>query len=183
MLRLDQVEQARQALQKAVKIDDQDADAWSDLARTYVLQQRWKEAIRDARRALAINPALVDAYRTVAEAALELKGDWINDAHEALEHALAIEPDAAHFHALRGWAYYAECAYTEALDAARTALHIAPDEASYYLLEAYALRRLRHFKEAIESLRKATRLNRNYREALQELMTITSEMFMQVERP
>ncbi|HSH83172.1 MAG TPA: tetratricopeptide repeat protein, partial [Herpetosiphonaceae bacterium] len=183
LLRLEQIEPARQALQHAVKIDDQDADAWADLARTYFLQRRWKEAIRDARRALAINPTLVDAYRTVAEAALELKGDWINDAHEALEHALSIEPDAAHLHALRGWAYYAEGAYTEALDSARTALHIAPDEATYYLLEAYALRRMRLFREAIESLRKATKLNRNYREALQELMTLTSEMFLQGERP
>ena len=44
------------------------------------------------------------------------------------------------------------------------------------------MRRLRRFKEAIEALRKAVKLNRNYREALQELMTLTSEMFMHGER-
>lgn len=176
------LDQARQALRRALELDDRHAAAWADLARIYFLQRRPKEAIRDARRALAIDSTLVDAYRTIAEAALELKGDWIMDAHAALEYALAIEPDAPDLHALQGWAYYTEGAYEEALAAAHRALRAAPDEASYYLLEAYALRRLRHFKEAIESLRKAVKLNRNYREALQELMTLTSELFMQGER-
>lgn len=176
------LDQARQFLKQAVDLDPQDAGAWADLGQTYFLQQRWKEAIRDARKAVEVNPNLVDAYRTIAEAALELKGDWLNDAHDALEHALAIEPEAPHLHALLGWAYYSESSYEEALSAAQAAIRIAPDEASYYLLEAYALRRLRRFKEAIEALRKAVKLNRNYREALQELMTLTSEMFMHGER-
>ncbi len=179
LLKLELLEQACQALQQAVKLDENHAEAWADLSYTAIVQRRWKDAMRDAQRAIAINPTLVDAYRTIAEAALEMKGDWINVAHEALEHALAIEPDAPDLHALQGWAYYASGAYTEALDSARTALHADPDEASYYLLEAYALRRLRQFKPAIEALRKATKLNHNYREALQELMTITHEMFMQ----
>jgi superkiller protein 3 len=176
------LDQARDVLLRAVELDAQDAEAWADLGRTAFLQGRWKEAIRDARRAVALSPTLVDAYRTVAESALELKGDWINDAHDALEHALAIEPDAPDLHALLGWAYFAEGAYEEALHAAQVAIRNAPDEATYYLLEAYALRRLRRFKEAIEALRKAVKLNRNYREALQELMTLTSELFMQGER-
>lgn len=176
------LDQAQQVLQRAVELDTEDAEAWADLGRTHFLQGRWKEAIRDARRAVTIRPTLIDAYRTVAEAALELKGDWINDAHEALAQALAIEPDAAHLHALLGWAYFAEGAYDEALHAAQVAIRNAPDEASYYLLEAYTLRQLRRFKEAIEALRKAVKLNRNYREALQELMTLTSELFIQGER-
>jgi tetratricopeptide (TPR) repeat protein len=183
LLQLGEIEQARQVLLRAVQHNEQDADAFADLSRTYYLQRRFKEAVRDGRRAVALNPTLLDAHRTIAEAALELKGDWINDAHEALEHALAIDPDAPHLHALRGWAYFAEGSYTEALDAAETAISAAPDEPTYYLLKAYALRRLRNFKEAIEALRKATKLNRNYREALQELMTLTTEMFMQGERP
>lgn len=174
--------QARQVLQRAVELDVENAEAWAALGRTHFLQGRWKEAIRDARRAVRINPTLVEAYRTVAEAALELKGGWLNDAHEALEQALAIEPGAGHFHALLGWVYFAESAYDGALHAAQVAIRIAPDEASYYLLEAYALRRLRRFKEAIEALRKAVKLNRNYREAIQELMTLTSELSIQGER-
>lgn len=172
------LDQARQVLQHAVELDALNAAAWADLGRTHFLQGRWKEAIRDARRAITINPTLMDAYRIVAEAALELKGDWLDDARDVLEQALAIQPDAAHFHALLGWAYFAQGAYDDALHAAQVAIRNAPDEASYYLLEAYALRHLRRFKEAIEALRKAVELNRTYREALQELMTLTSEVFI-----
>lgn len=179
LLHLERYDQAHAALQQAVRIDEQMAGAWADLGRIAFVQGRWKEAVRDSRHALQIDSSLIDGYRTVAQAALELKGDWISEAHEALEHALAIEPDAPDLHALQGWAYYYEGAYEEALQSARAALRGAPDEHTYYLLEGHALRRLRRFKEAVESLRKAVKLNRNYREAIQELLTLTAEIFQQ----
>lgn len=182
LLQSEQLDAARQSLQQALRHDDTLAQAWTDLAQIHFLQHRPKEAIRDARRALAIDSSLVEAYRVVAEAALELKGDWIAEAHAALEYALAIEPHAPDLHALQGWAYYSEGAYLEAFDAAQHALRESPSEAQYYLLTAYALRRLRRFKEATEALRKAVRIDGNYREAIQELLSLGSEMLRHGER-
>ncbi|HEY0735476.1 MAG TPA: tetratricopeptide repeat protein [Herpetosiphonaceae bacterium] len=182
LLQLEHHDAARQSLQQALHHDGTLAQAWTDLAQIHFLQHRPKEAIRDARRALAIDSSLVEAYRVVAEAALELKGDWVSEAHAALEYALAIEPHAADLHALQGWAYYTEGAYIEAFEAAQRALRESPSEAQYYLLTAYALRRLRRFKEATEALRKAVRIDGNYREAIQELLSLGSEMLRHGER-
>ncbi len=182
LIKLGRLPEAQQALERALKLDEADTDALVDLAHIHYNLGKYTSAIGMARRALAIDPLLVDAYRTVAEAALALKHDWIQEAHEALERALAIEPEAPHLHALQSMAYFEQGAYEEALLAIRHAVRAAPDEAEYLMREAEVLQRLHRYTEAMSRLRKVVKLRKNYREAWIALMDISREMFLHGDR-
>lgn len=182
LLHLERLSEAQQVLEAALQLAPDDVGALIDLATIHYRQARFKQAIGVAKRALTYDALAIDAYRIVAEAALALRGDWVQEAHEALERALAIAPDAPFLHALQSMAYFEEGAYQEALLAARQAVRAAPDEPEYLMQEARVLRRLRRFHEAMALLRQAVRIKKNYREALIAMAEITTEIFLHGDR-
>jgi len=64
--------EASRAYRKAVKIDSNYAEAWSNLGYSYRKQGNYKKAIKAYKKAIKINPRLAEAHEYLGEAYAEL---------------------------------------------------------------------------------------------------------------
>ncbi len=86
-----QVNAARQAIDQALALDPNDADAYSLRSAIALVQNRKTEALADAQRAVAANPASASAYLSLSLA--HQAGFDLNAALVAAQKAVELEPN------------------------------------------------------------------------------------------
>ncbi len=86
-----QVSAARQAIDRALALDPNDADAYSLRSAIALVQNRNAEALADAQRAVAANPASSSAYLSLSLA--QQAGFDLNAALTAAQQAVELEPN------------------------------------------------------------------------------------------
>lgn len=89
--RLNDLTAARATLEKAVSLHPNDSLSWLELARLHHAQRQLSEALAAARKAIAAEPELIEAYKTLA-AILSDSGDR-SAAEQTLLAALREQPD------------------------------------------------------------------------------------------
>ncbi len=104
-------------------------------------QQDMEFALQMFESAVGLDPKFAHAYAGVANVCAlnhyrhSAGGQWIERAQAAAEKAVALQPNLPEARVARGWVFYANKQYDQAVTEARTAIAQKPDcEGVYYLL-------------------------------------------------
>jgi len=121
------LKQAQSLAQKAIELDDGDAEAHALLATVYSNRGPFDAALSEAERAIALNPNDADSYATRAAILV-----WSGQAKEAItsfEIAMRLNPRmrSSQMEPV-GWAYYLERRYKEAISALKAGVANNPND-------------------------------------------------------
>ena len=122
---MDRPRQAQDAYYKATEASPESAGAWVNLAKPALLLKDWARAILAARRALALDPTMLDATLLLGYALL-LDGQ-ADGSLSVLAEAGKQHPDSAELQCLLGRAHAAAGNAAEAMRCYAAALRITPD--------------------------------------------------------
>jgi len=120
-----------------------------------------------AKRALELNPSLVDAYLFVAEQAVD--ADRKEDARQALQKALAVNPSSLDAHAMLAAMAYVEDKQTDFEAEVAKTLAIAPSYGDVYRVAGELTAHNYRFDEATALTRRALTLDPNNPRTLADL--------------
>lgn len=115
------IEQAKQALDRALAVNPACADAWSRLASIYF--HRTGDLVRAeeaARKAIELNPRDIPSHTRLADL-LRVRGEF-SEAKEIIDRAISLEPANPKLWSQRAVVFYNVSRYEEALTAAEHAL-------------------------------------------------------------
>jgi len=151
------------ALQKAVELMPDDADAYSNLGRAQLQAGRIDDAAASYRRALAIRPDFAEAHYGLG-IALKTLGQLV-DAVTSFYRALEIKPDYADAYYNLGEALQGLERLDDAVASYRRALEIKPDFADAHNNLGNALQALGQHVDAAASYQRALEIEPDFAEA------------------
>lgn len=140
---------ARQALERAIKIDPVLAEAHSNLGGVLQIQGSLEAAVQSLRRALDLEPKLAAAHVNLGN--ILMRQGESEAAAEAYRKTLDIDPDFAQAHNGLGAVMLAQGQLDEAETAFRRALKLNPDHAETHNNLGNLLRAQGKFDAAVES--------------------------------
>jgi TolB-like protein/DNA-binding winged helix-turn-helix (wHTH) protein/Tfp pilus assembly protein PilF len=148
---------AREAVTKALALDDSLAEAHTSLAFVDLYYDRdWAGAEREFRRAIALNPNYANGHHWYGEF-LSLVGRH-KQAIEEAQHARELDPLSAIINTWVGSRYFFARQYDKAIEEYRNALEMDPDFAPARLVLGQAYEQLGMRQEAIAELERAVSL-------------------------
>ena len=154
-------------LRKAIAINPNYAEAYSNLGNALKDQGDLQAAIDAYRQALVINPNYAEAYSNLGNA-LKDQGD-LQAAIDAYRQALVIKPHYAEAYSNLGNALKDQGDLQAAINAYRQALVIKPDYAEAHSNLGNALKDQGDLQAAIDAYRQALAINPNYVEVYNNL--------------
>jgi adenylate cyclase len=143
---------------KALDLDESNANAHSLLANVYAFQNQYELAIREAERAIELNPN--DSYSYAELGFVLLWSGRVDEAISALENSLRLDtnsPQNPWWHL--GMAYYLKGRYKEALNILEEGVIIRPDFVGYHITLAATYARLGRLEEAARAADTVRRLD------------------------
>ncbi|MDQ3821214.1 MAG: tetratricopeptide repeat protein [Acidobacteriota bacterium] len=146
------ISEAIMLLTRAVKGDENDADAWYYLGLSYKRIGSTCEAIPAFERVRILRPDFVDAYSNLAVMWVH-RGNAVG-AKAIAQRAIELGDNSAEMQYVIGAANLQEGNAAKALEEAETALKIQPEFARAFLLKSFAHIGLNQYQEAAESLEK-----------------------------
>ncbi len=149
---------AKQAITKALSLDDSLAEAHTSLAFVTAYYDRdWAGAEREFRRAIDLNPNYANGHHWYAEF-LSLGGRHTQAIAEA-QRARELDPLSTIIDAWISSRYYFARRYEDAVKEGRNAVDMGPDFAPAHLVLGYAYEQKGMLKEAIAEFEAASRLD------------------------
>lgn len=124
-------QEAIQPLETAIRLNPEDARAYSSLGFSYLSLQRFDEAIKPFEHAIRLRPEGTPAYYGLGIAYSNL--DRYQEAVEPLKHAVRINPEKGIIYHYLGWAYFKLNDKSSALEVCETLKGIDPKEAEKLL--------------------------------------------------
>jgi tetratricopeptide (TPR) repeat protein len=162
------------ALEQAVQLLADDAEAHTNLGNVLRGRGRLEEAAVSHRRAIDLEPDYADAHNNLGSVLRDL--GRIDDALASYRRALAIKPDLASAHNNLGVTLRSLGRLDEAAASYRRAIVMKPDFAEAQANLGDALQRLGRRDEAVMSYRRAVVINPNYTEAHSNLGAVLMEL-------
>ncbi|HTX39116.1 MAG TPA: winged helix-turn-helix domain-containing protein [Bryobacteraceae bacterium] len=148
---------ARDAITKALSLDDSLAEAHTSLAFVTVYYDRdWAGADREFRRAIELNPNYANGHHWYAEF-LSLVGRHAQAIAES-QRARELDPLSSIIDAWVSSRYYFARHYEDAIKEGRNAVDLGPDFAPAHLVLGYAYEQKGMLREAITEFETASRL-------------------------
>ena len=123
-LKANRPDEARSAVQKAIRMDPEYTPYYGLLSRIDLQQQKWQDALAAAEQGLRIAPEDVECTNLRAMALVNLGRK--EEAGLTIEAALAQEPDNAFTHANQGWTLLHRGDHGKAMNHFREALRLNP---------------------------------------------------------
>gem|GEM_PF-933685 len=162
-LKQEKYQQAIADLNEAIRINPQDAMAYTLRGSTKFALGRYEEAVADHNDAIRINPQYDRAYagRGIAKFRLSRYEQAIADYNEAIH----INPQNDETYARRGTAKFHIGRYEQAIEDLNEAIRINPQKAMAYVLRGIAKVLLEKYEEAIADSNEAIRMNPQSAEA------------------
>jgi len=158
-----QLEEALNALEKALELDPEYVDAWNGKGIVLDDLGRYEEAIEAYDKALALDPEFAYAWNNKGNALGNL-GRY-EEAIEAYDKALALDPEYADAWYNKGIALGNLDRYEEAIEAYEKALALDSGYVAAWNNKGNALYNLGQYEEAIEAYEKALALDPEYADA------------------
>lgn len=146
----------RQAVEKALELDPQSADAHAMLGSIEQIQWNWAEAEREFRRALQLRPD--DSYASIGLAGWMACQGRFDEAIPLARHARELEPFAVSGDSI-AWILFLAHRFPEAIEESRSWTAVRPDAAQGHWHLGYALIANGQAHEAIPVLEKALSLS------------------------
>jgi non-specific serine/threonine protein kinase len=164
----DSIERAIAAFEEAIKQDAEYAMAWSALGGAYSLKGSFlsiadliRKGVDMERRAIELDPDLPDAHVWLGAGLLNL--GQIDDAIEAINHGIRLDPENGQAYQGLGRAYWVgKGDFAAAIPAFRKAIELNPEAGYSYLQLALLLAWEGHFEEAEKVSRRAVELQDQY---------------------
>jgi TolB-like protein/Flp pilus assembly protein TadD len=144
------LKQAESLAQKAIELDNGNAEAHSLLGRVYTILGQFDVAIREEDRAIALNPN--DAVSYAARGAVLVYSGHPKEAVESFEIAMRLNPamGSSRYEPV-GWAYYLERRYQEAVAALKAGVRTSPSDYYNYAGLAASYAQLGRRDEAVHA--------------------------------
>jgi serine/threonine protein kinase/Tfp pilus assembly protein PilF len=141
---------AKAAVQRALEIDGDIAEAYATLASIHIDEWEWPEAEKAFRRSLELNPGYAVAHGWYAECL-----DFTGRTREALaeaRRAYELDPLSPHAAMVLGSFLYDDRQYDRAIEQQRRTLELNPDSGMAYVHIALAMFMQRRFAEGLVEL-------------------------------
>ena len=155
--------EAVELLSRAVAVNSNSAEAYSNLGNALADLKRDEEALESYQRAIVLKPASADLYINRGNLLAGLKR--YAAALESFEQAIALKPDHAEAHSNRGGALNCLMRHEAALESYERAIALKPDFTEAYYNRGNSLSALNCHSAALESYDRAIALAPSYVEA------------------
>jgi TolB-like protein/Flp pilus assembly protein TadD len=151
------LKQAESLAQKAIELDDGNAEAHALLGRVYLIRGQLDVAISEAEHAIALNPN--DAGSYAARGTVLVFSGHPKEAIESFEIALRLNPGmgSSRYEPV-GWAYYLERRYEEAVTALTAGVRTSPSDYYNYAGLAASYAQLGRTDEAVHAAEEVRRI-------------------------
>jgi tetratricopeptide (TPR) repeat protein/TolB-like protein len=149
-------DRARDAVQEAIRLAPEEAEARLALSKIYEGRGKRTEALEEARRALELRPASDEILRHLA--GLLVDDGQPEAALSAARRALALRPGFAENHHALGWVFFRTGRFHEAAQAFRRETELQPDNAWAFQRLGTALQLAGDLDGAAASYREAIRV-------------------------
>jgi tetratricopeptide (TPR) repeat protein len=154
----DSIEKAIEQFQKAIKLDESNAEAHGDLCYVYVLTRKHDEAIIEGKKAIDIGPNSADTYSSYAMALRYLGRP--EDSVAMYQKALRLNPlPPSYYYVHLGFAYFQLSRYDEAINAYEKAIVVSPNNIFAYIGLAIAYSSIEHMDKARTVAQEVLRIN------------------------
>ena len=164
------VEEAKNWYGKAIEIDPDFAEAYTNLGTLYAQEQQWQPAIGCYQKAIALQPNLASTYRNLARVWTQM--GQLSEADECWFKAYSLEPAKAtpeeHIHL--GDNFLRQNQVTQAIRCYCHAIELNPN-----LNDAY-----QHLANALKAQRKLNEETANYRKIIERPANIFGDLFKTV---
>ena len=164
------VSDALQTLQTVVKDAPKNVQAHYALGVALQKQGNLERAVSEWRAALGLNPDLLDAQRSIANAAIQ-QGD-MNSLKDATNQMIRLAPGSYEGYALRGLANINSKRYVQAEQDIRQAIALAPENSLGYVQMGNIRLVQKQYSDAAKAYQDALDRNANSTDALRGLMNI-----------
>jgi tetratricopeptide (TPR) repeat protein len=156
-------DQAIEDYSKAIELNPQYADAYSNRGNAYYDKRNYDQAIEDYSKAIELNPQYAIAYYNRGNAYYNKRN--YDQAIEDYSKAIELNPQYADAYSNRGNAYYDKRNYDQAIEDYSKAIELNPQYAIAYYNRGLAYYNKRNYDQAIEDYSKAIELNPQYADA------------------
>ena len=150
---------AKAAAQRALKLNENLAEAHNSLAHIDLHEWKWKSAEEGFRRAITLDPSYILAHHWYA-LCLTAMGKT-NEAVTQMEKARELDPLSSRINADLGMAYLSAGRYDEAIGQEQKTLELNPRSAGARWIRGMAYQQKEMFEEAIKDYQSALELSHN----------------------
>jgi tetratricopeptide (TPR) repeat protein len=164
------VNDALQTLQTVIKDAPNNIEAHYALGVAYQKQGNLERAVSEWRAALGLNPNLLDAQRSIANAAIQ-QGD-MNSLEDATNQMIRLAPGSYEGYALRGLANINLKRYVQAEQDIRQAIALAPQNSLGYVQMGNLRLVQKQYSDAAKAYQDGLDRNANSTDALRGLMSV-----------
>jgi tetratricopeptide (TPR) repeat protein len=151
--------QAGLQFRNALQINNKLTDAWLNLAKVDLHDQKWNDAFRDLNRVVQLDPNNTEALSDLG--GLQLSANQLDDAMKTSDTLLKAAPNDASAHSLRGAVMYRLQNLDKALDEANAALKIDPGHVDAILLAARVYQAKGNPDKALMTIEEGLAKNKN----------------------
>ena len=158
-----QYSEAIQDFTKAIKREEDYAEAYHARGLAYDRKGEYDQAIQDLTKAIELKEDYAEAYYDRGSA-YHSKGEY-DQAIQDLTKAIELKEDYVEAYAFRGLAYHSKGEYDQAIQDLTKAIELKEDYAEAYLICGSAYHSKGEYDQAIQDLTKAIELKEDYVEA------------------
>jgi len=151
---------ALKKFQESIEVKDVDSQAYSGLAWCYNALSQPEQASMAARKALELDPHLVDPHIILASAYTQMHR--FNESAEEIQKALKLDPNSAHAHHVLGLQLLDKEQFDEAIEHLKRAITIKPEHSSFHISIAMAYQKMGHRAAAVREYKYALESSRSF---------------------
>ncbi len=163
--------QAKQAAEMAIKLDDSLSEAYSVLGYYYAgFEWNWVEAKKNYIKALELNPKNVQARSVYGMICLAWVEGKFDEAEAQGRIAIKLEPLSAIDHADLSWTLYTAGRFEESLTYAKTGIELDGNSFLSHRIAALCYIALKRYEEAIDTLKYLMSISNRHQHAVNSLI-------------